>query len=234
MNDDLRRARRLRAYESDQIAVTYDPRRCIHSAECERGLRRVFDPDRVPWIDPGQAEADTIAEVVERCPTGALHHERKDGGPAESPDTENVARVGPDGPLYVRGRLRIELPGGDVLDETRVAFCRCGASKDKPFCDGRHEESGFCDPGAIEGGRLVPLEELADGTAGDAEFGSDAGVVTFRCAPNGPLLVRGPLRVEGADGRTSAGHRGSLCRCGRSSTRPFCDGSHRDTGFEAD
>lgn len=234
MNDDRRKTRRLRTYASDDIAITYDPRRCIHSAECVRGLRRVFDPDRVPWIDPDQADARSIAEVIERCPTGALHYERKDGGPAEAPDPENVARVGPDGPVYVRGRLRIELPGGGVLDETRVAFCRCGASKDKPFCDGSHEQADFRDPGAIQGGRLVPLEELADGAAGDAESPSDAGVVTFQGAPNGPLLVRGPLRVEGADGSQSSGHKGALCRCGHSSTRPFCDGSHRDEGFEAD
>lgn len=225
-------SRRLRTYESDDIAVTYDPRRCIHSAECVRGLPQVFDPDRVPWIEPDQADAQTIAEVVERCPTGALHYRRKDGGPVETPDPENVARVGPDGPVYVRGRIRVELPGGDAIEETRVAFCRCGASKDKPFCDGRHEETGFRDPGAIEGGRLVPLEELTEGTADDAE--PDAGVVTFRCAPNGPLLVRGPLRVEGTDGSRSTGHKGALCRCGQSSTRPFCDGSHRDAGFEAD
>lgn len=235
MNDEQETPRRLRSYESHDIAVTYDARRCIHSAECVRGLSEVFDPDRVPWVDPDRADASAIAEVVERCPTGALHYRRKDGGSPEAPDTENVARVGPDGPIYVRGRIRIELPGGDVLDETRVAFCRCGASKDKPFCDGSHEQAGYRDSGAIQGGRLVPLEELPDETAGDTEeAGTNAEVVTFRCAPNGPLLVRGPLRVEGTDGSQSAGHKGALCRCGYSSTRPFCDGSHRDADFEAD
>lgn len=227
-------SRRLRTYESNDITVSYDPRRCIHSAECVRGLRNVFDPDRVPWVDPTRAEAGAIAEVVERCPTGALHYTRQDGGPTEQPDSENVARVGPHGPLYVRGRIRIELPDGDVLDETRAAFCRCGMSKDKPFCDGSHEEAGFRDPGAIQGGRLVPLEELPDGVADDPASGPDADAVTFRCATNGPLRVQGPLRVEGSDGSAVAGHKGSLCRCGHSSTRPFCDGSHRDVGFEAD
>ena len=227
-------SRRLRTYESEDVTVAYDPRRCIHSAECVRGLQPVFDPDRVPWIDPKRAQAEAIAEVVERCPTGALHHARKDGGAAEAPDPENVARIGADGPLYVRGRLRIELPDGAVLDETRAAFCRCGASNDKPFCDGSHEGAEFSDPGVIRGGRLVPLAELADGSADDPEAGADADAVTFRCAANGPLRVLGPLRVEGTDGSAVTGHKGSLCRCGRSSTRPFCDGSHRDIGFEAD
>lgn len=227
-------SRKLRTYESDDVAVTWDPRRCIHSAECVRGLRDAFDPDRVPWIDPSRADAGTIAEVIERCPTGALHHTRKDGGSAERPDSENVARIGPDGPVYVRGRIRIELPGGDVMEETRVALCRCGASQDKPFCDGSHEEIGFSDPGAIQGGRLVPRDESAEESAEDPESDRAGEAVTFRCAENGPLLVRGPLRVEGTDGSTSAGHKGALCRCGHSATRPFCDGSHRDAGFEAD
>lgn len=232
-------SRRVRRYESDEMLVEYDVRRCIHSAECVRRLSRVFDPDRVPWIDPSAADADAIAHVVQRCPTGALHYRRTDGGAAEEPDAENVARIGADGPVYVRGRIRIELPGGDVMEETRVAFCRCGASRDKPFCDGSHEELPFRDPGAIRGGRLVPREEIesaASGAAGaeGSPVEPEPEPVTFRCAENGPLLVAGPLRVEGTDGSVSAGHKGALCRCGHSATKPFCDGSHRDAGFVAE
>jgi CDGSH-type Zn-finger protein len=188
-------------------------------------LRSVFDPERRRWIDPTAAASDRIAEVVERCPTGALHYRRKDGSADEQPADENVARIGPDGPVYVRGDLRIELPGGEVMEETRVALCRCGASDDKPFCDGSHEAAGFADPGVIRGGRLVPVEEAG---------GESEGPVTLRGQPDGPVLVRGPLRVEGSDGGHSAGVKGALCRCGHSGTKPFCDGSHRDAGFEAD
>lgn len=139
----------------------------------------------------------------------------------------NVARPEPDGPLRVRGRIRLELPNGDTVSTTRVALCRCGASQDKPFCDDKHVDAGFRDAGAIEGGRLVPVEDGADGPADEASS------VTFVCARNGPLLVRGPLRVEGTDGSVSEGHKGALCRCGLSATKPFCDGSHRDR-FDAD
>lgn len=214
--------RKLHTYESDDIAIDFDPSRCIHSEECVRGLGAVFDPDRRRWIDPSAAPADRVAEVIERCPTGALHYRRKDGGAAERPAGENVARVGPDGPVYVRGDIRLELPGGEMMEETRIALCRCGASQDKPFCDGSHDGAGFTDPGAIQGGRLVPAAEAG---------GPDSGPVTLQGAENGPMLVRGPLRVEGADGPTSAGVKGALCRCGHSSTKPFCDGSHRDAGF---
>lgn len=225
MSDD--RGRKTRTYEADDITVEYDLRRCIHSEECVRGLPGVFDPGRVPWIDPGRADADAIARVVERCPTGALRYRRKDGAGDETPDARNLARVDPAGPIFVRGRIRLELPGGAVLKEARLALCRCGASSDKPFCDGSHAEVGFDDAGAILGGRLVPVEEAA----GDADVG---GSVTFKCTPDGPMLVKGPLRVEGTDGSVAEGVKGAFCRCGHSDTKPFCDGSHRDVGFKAD
>ena len=217
--------KKLRTYEADGITVTWDSVRCIHAAACVRGLPDVFDPDRRPWIEPERAGADAIAEVIRRCPTGALHFARTDDGRAERPDEENVARVGADGPVYVRGDLRIETPDGVEIVETRAAFCRCGASKAKPFCDGSHEEADFRAPGGILGGRLVPADEVEDAPG--------EGPVSFTPRPGGPLLVRGPLRVEGDDGEVRAGVKGALCRCGHSRTKPFCDGSHREvSGFD--
>lgn len=227
--------RKLHIYESDGIVVEYDLKRCIHSAECVRGLPAVFDPGRVPWIDPSRAGTEEIADVVRRCPTGALHYRRTDGGPEESPPEENIAAVGPGGPLYLRGRIRIEFADGEVMRETRVALCRCGASRDKPFCDGSHADVDFSDPGLVRGGRLVPAEELA-GRAEDAARRAgtgeaETGEVTITCRPNGPLLVSGPLRIAAADGETVEGVKGALCRCGHSGTKPFCDGSHKHVDF---
>jgi CDGSH-type Zn-finger protein/uncharacterized Fe-S cluster protein YjdI len=219
--------RKLHTYEADDIVVDYDLKRCIHVAECVRGLARVFDTGRKPWVDPEQAPAQEVADVVERCPTGALHYTRRDGGTGEQPAAENSGRVAPDGPLYLRGRIRLELPGGAVLEDTRVALCRCGLSADKPFCDGSHVEAGFADAGVLGAGRLVPVEGEA------AEAGQSAVSVTVSCRADGPLLVSGPLRIVGTDGAWSAGGKGALCRCGGSATKPFCDGSHRDQGFEA-
>ena len=56
--------------------------------------------------------------------------------------------------MYFAGRLRIALPGGETLDETRAALCRCGHSKDKPFCDNSHIGAGFTDAGMIVDSRL--------------------------------------------------------------------------------
>ena len=83
-------------------------------------------------------------EVVSRCPTGALHTERRDGGPAEEPAGDVHVREGKDGPLYVSGPVAVvDDEGGVFRADWRVALCRCGASSDKPFCDGSHTEVGF-------------------------------------------------------------------------------------------
>jgi len=215
--------KKLHRYESEAIVVTYDPKRCIHAAECVHGLPGVFEKDRRPWIDPSQASPDEIVEVVSRCPTGTLAYERKDGGAAEAAPAENIATLGQNGPVYVLGNIEIKTSAGQQ-QEARVALCRCGASKNTPFCDNSHVDAGFSDAGEIGDGRLVPAEEASPDTA-----------VHFTAAPNGPLLVNGPLTVRSADGSQScSGSKGALCRCGASDKKPFCDGTHKGIGFEAD
>src|SRR5216110_1107837 len=100
--DRSTRDRRAKSYSTAAITVQFEPRRCIHAAACVFGLPEVFDPERRPWIDPQRAGADAIAGVVARCPTGALHFERHDGGPAELPDPVHQVRPTRNGPLYVR------------------------------------------------------------------------------------------------------------------------------------
>ena len=133
----------------------------------------------------------------------------------------NIAQVPPAGPLCLTGRIKVEVGGEIVADTDDVALCRCGHSRNKPFCDGSHRKVGFDDPGTIQGGRLVPGRE-------EAALGETVVIV---CAKDGPLLVRGPVTVVASDGVTSRGTKGALCRCGASSTKPFCDGSHREAGF---
>jgi CDGSH-type Zn-finger protein/uncharacterized Fe-S cluster protein YjdI len=220
--------RKTHEYEGDGITVRFEPRRCIHAKECVQGLPPVFDPNRRPWVDPHGAEADAIAGVVSRCPTGALQFERADGGLAEEIPTRNKVTIVPDGPLYVWGEIEIQLPGEEEpRSETRVALCRCGESKNKPFCDDSHYESGFKD-----GGDLEPAPE---GTAETAEAEPITGPLRITLRPNGSLFFEGPAEITSADGsvRVSTTRR-SLCRCGHSLNKPICDGSHRDAGFEAE
>jgi uncharacterized Fe-S cluster protein YjdI len=74
-----------RAYTATEVTVFYDRSRCRHYAECVRGLPQVFDPARRPWIRADLADADTVAEVVRRCPTGALHYRLLAEKPEEPP-----------------------------------------------------------------------------------------------------------------------------------------------------
>ena len=135
---------RVRRYEADDVVVTFDPKLCIHAQECVRGLPEVFDIDERPWVQPQNAGADAVVDVVSRCPTGALHTERRDSGQGEAPITDVTIREVVNGPLYVSGEVSVVDDDGAVFREDwRVALCRCGASDDKPFCDGSHTAAGF-------------------------------------------------------------------------------------------
>ncbi|MYX15646.1 hypothetical protein GTY67_20020 [Streptomyces sp. SID8374] len=81
-----------RSYEGRAITVTFEAARCRHAAECVRGLPEVFDTARRPWIRPDAADAGQVAEVVRRCPSGALRYERADGeeGPQRPSSTEGT------------------------------------------------------------------------------------------------------------------------------------------------
>ena len=146
-----------RQYDGDGIRVGYDARRCIHAAECVRGLPEVFDPERRPWIQPRGAAADRLAEVVMRCPSGALTFERLDGGLPEqallrwSPRGDRLCRPGPlgegDGPPPGRGRV--------ARPEGAAAFGRSARPGGRIHGPGR----GWPDRGGIRR-RHVPLWSL--------------------------------------------------------------------------
>lgn len=208
---------RGKVYEGESIAIRFEPRRCIHSGSCVRSLGAVFQPGRRPWIDPEGATADEIARVVARCPSGALSIERREGGSGGSADERVSVHVVPNGPAYVRGDLTVELPGeSEPVRETRVALCRCGRSANKPFCDNSHLDAGFTG----EGMRELPERAVAEPP--------EPGGATVSPRENGCLFIDGTVRFTAADGSEGWIARPALCRCGRSDTKPFCDGSHKD------
>ena len=214
-------ASKVHRYNGQNVEVSYDAGRCIHAAECVHGLPKVFDPKARPWVDPDAATADELVAVVAACPTGALQVKRRDGGAGLEAPASNTLRVVEDGPVYARGELEILGTDGEVvIQDTRVALCRCGASANKPFCDGSHSKAEFS---AAEG--------LGEG--GVREGGADSGQLQVRPAANGPLIVEGPLTLCGGD-EERAGSRTALCRCGASANKPFCDGTHARIGFTAE
>jgi uncharacterized Fe-S cluster protein YjdI/CDGSH-type Zn-finger protein len=124
-----------KTYTGKAITVSYDRDLCLHVGECTHGLPAVFEVGRRPWILPDAGAPFDIAEVVERCPTGALRFEftrpfrehETAGGP-----TTVVARG--DGPLWLRGDIEITTDEGET-HLTRAALCRCGQTGNAPFCD---------------------------------------------------------------------------------------------------
>lgn len=213
-----------KTYMSDDVVVTYDASRCIHSAECVRGLPGVFDTSKRPWVQPANASADEVAAVVMRCPTGALHFERQDGGAGEVAPEKNAIRLRDRGPLYLRGDIELRLADGSTVHDTRMALCRCGASQNKPFCDNSHVRAGFAATGELGENKVRVLDTIQTG-----------GKLIVTPTPNGSIKVEGDLRITSADGETSyEGNRGFLCRCGGSHNKPFCDGTHKEIGFRAE
>lgn len=212
-----------RTYTSEAADVTFDGKRCIHAQECVNRLSQVFDVDKRPWIQPEQATPDQLLEVIQRCPSGALHLERKDGGPTEVADAQATVTIEPDGPLYVRGQLTIKNNDGEtLLEDVRVAMCRCGQSNNKPLCDNSHIAAGFADMG-------MPEVRSTEGELGAA--------VTLTPATDGPLLLQAETNfaILNAKGETIfVGNETALCRCGGSQNKPFCDGTHHLIGFKAE
>ena len=142
------------------------------------------------------------------------------------PVSENVIRISPDGPLYFRGHIQIDAEdGGAIFSDTRATLCRCGASQNKPLCDGSHSKIAFSDAGMAA--------PAADGAAETSASGlGDAMKISPRM--NGPLHVQGKLRIENAAGDIIfRGDDAWICRCGGSKNKPFCDGAHKAIGFRS-
>ncbi len=216
--------KKVHRYSSDSIDVTYDLNRCIHAEECVHGLPAVFDKAKRPWIQPANSNADELAAVIERCPTGSLHYERKDNGSKETPDPVNTITLAVNGPLYVRGDIEIVSPDGGaiILKDTRVALCRCGNSQNKPFCDNAHIDAGFMATDTL----------YAESTA--EKNPSESPRLKITPQNNGSLMIEGNYILRNQARETlDEGSKVWLCRCGGSQKKPFCDGSHKKNGFKS-
>lgn len=176
-----------RTYESGDLQVLWDSRRCTHVAECIRALPRVFNPLAKPWVRIDAASAEAIVDAVERCPTGALRYLRA-GGPNEVPDVPSIVVAIPNGPLALRGDLHVATPEGETIaHETRLALCRCGASENKPFCDHTHRRIGFTTDDAEPRPASAAPAHLAHEERDRAESPDDLG-------PEQPRVFRDLLR----------------------------------------
>jgi CDGSH-type Zn-finger protein/uncharacterized Fe-S cluster protein YjdI len=201
------------------MTILFEGKRCIHSRHCVLDAPGVFLANTPgEWIRPDAASVETLVGVAHACPSGAIRYERSDGGPAEEAPPVNSARVRENGPLAFHAA--IDLAGKATM--FRATLCRCGASQNKPFCDGSHAKAGFAATGEPP-------------TATTEALAKRDGPLRITPRRNGPLAVRGNLELCAGTGRVvSRLTAGALCRCGGSKNKPFCDGTHAKNGFEAD
>ncbi|WP_441633973.1 CDGSH iron-sulfur domain-containing protein [Cupriavidus sp. 2MCAB6] len=202
-----------------RVIVLFDDSRCIHSRHCTLDRPDVFVPGvEGQWIHPDNATAEEIAEIAHNCPSGAIGYQTRDDSPGEAAPLVNVARVLENGPLALRAAIAIDgQPAG-----FRLTLCRCGASRNKPFCDTSHAGAGFTasgEPATVESAPLAQRD----------------GPLDIHPIPNGPLRIKGNLEVISGTGRTvNRMTEAWLCRCGHSGNKPFCDGTHKKVGFRSD
>jgi CDGSH-type Zn-finger protein/uncharacterized Fe-S cluster protein YjdI len=222
---------KIHRYEGARLTVLWDEDVCVHAGECLRHNHRVFNSRRRPWVEPDAASADEVIAVIARCPSGALSYEWRSQASTETVATSppidpnqgkqvgNEIKVLAHGPVMVLGQVELQAADGTVIQGGKFALCRCGGSSNKPFCDGSHKALGFVDQGTVGAGKVK------DPTQND-------GLLRLRVLANGPIVLDGTVEVKDATGATClATGGGSLCRCGASANKPFCDGAHKSCGF---
>ena len=138
----------IKKYSNGELTVVWKPGLCIHSTICwknETGLPEVFNPKERPWIKPEGADTQRIIEQVNKCPSGALSfYMNNEENENEAAERENIVEAMPNGPLLVYGNFTLKDKNGIEKKLSKVtALCRCGASGNKPYCDGSHTRINF-------------------------------------------------------------------------------------------
>ncbi len=134
----------MKEYKKEDLTIVWNPKVCIHSAICAKGVPGVFKPKDRPWIQPDGATKQEIMDVIDKCPSGALSYYVGEKKEEKMAGQQAEVQVKSNGPLLVSGNLLVKKSDGTEEAKTRVtAFCRCGASGNKPYCDGAHNEVGF-------------------------------------------------------------------------------------------
>lgn len=140
-------SRITKKYTNGEVTIVWKPARCIHSQKCFNGLPAVFDPAKRPWVDANGSDTNHIISQVSKCPSAALSFYLNSEGEKTADDIveiDTVVEAKPNGPLFVYGNISIKKADGSTEKRTDVtAFCRCGNSGNKPFCDGSHLKAEF-------------------------------------------------------------------------------------------
>ena len=131
-------------YSNGELTVVWKPGLCIHSEVCVKTLPSVYKPKEKPWINIDNATTDELINQIDKCPSGALSYFMTNKPAVEPLVTVTKVEAMRNGPLLVHGTLQvIDADGGETAKDKTTAFCRCGHSANKPYCDGSHRKVGF-------------------------------------------------------------------------------------------
>lgn len=135
---------KTKEYTNGELTIVWEPGICSHSEVCINCLPEVYNPYGKPWITIEKASTNQLIEQLNKCPSGALSYYMNDRGKSVATTKETEINVMPDGPLVVGGSIKvIDSEGNSISKTNKTAFCRCGGSGNKPYCDGTHAKIGF-------------------------------------------------------------------------------------------
>jgi CDGSH-type Zn-finger protein len=163
----------------------------------------------------GKENLTTSAKALDRW----FKERQKNHGAPRLLEVPNESLVTNAGPLQLTGNLTLVHDDGTVQYANHLTLCRCGHSESKPTCDDQHLDKEFLNPGKISEASEIAASQRPS-------------KLTLSCIKDGPITFRGRLRLHNQFGQECVKMRGSLCRCGQSASKPFCDGSHSRTGFK--
>ena len=131
-------------YSNDEMTIVWQPGKCIHSGICTKTLPNVYKPKEKPWITIENASTAELIDQVKKCPSGALSYFMNGEENKEAISMETKVEVMENGPLLVYGTLQVtDAQGNSETKNKTTAFCRCGLSNNKPYCDGSHVKGNF-------------------------------------------------------------------------------------------
>lgn len=131
-------------YSNGELTVVWKSQKCIHSGVCVKTLPMVYDPEAKPWINVENASTEELKEQIMKCPSGALSYFMNAEDNQEEETLETKIEILENGPLLVYGTLKVTDKDGNIETKNKTtAFCRCGESNNKPYCDGSHIKADF-------------------------------------------------------------------------------------------
>ena len=155
-----RQPRRVDSYKGKEITIHDDRGICSHAGFCTDGLPKVFQMGVEPWINPNAETVEKIIKTIKKCPSGALSYSI-DGVKYDNFSEKPDIKITEDGPYYIKGSIELEDEDKPESKE-HFALCRCGKSKNKPFCNGQHWYTKFTDEGKANPIGLNSNEKIAN------------------------------------------------------------------------